>query len=134
MQKVQEVRALVKDNKMDNAGAVISTVTASMSSVTGKKAASTIDFKQMPSSVVCSILLVTAAARKSLCFLSPSMWLALLYLSRYSSPIWLYILTCLSICLPLQIEVREYVSRHVCTSDEGKGGAREQKGVFFHCL
>ncbi|PFH36071.1 arginine decarboxylase [Besnoitia besnoiti] len=35
MQKVQEVRALVKDNKMDSAGAVISTVTASMSSVTG---------------------------------------------------------------------------------------------------
>nr|PIM02222.1 arginine decarboxylase [Toxoplasma gondii COUG] len=36
MHKVQEVRALVKDNKMDSAGAVISSVTASMSSVTGK--------------------------------------------------------------------------------------------------
>ncbi|EPR61311.1 arginine decarboxylase [Toxoplasma gondii ME49] len=35
MHKVQEVRALVKDNKMDSAGAVISSVTASMSSVTG---------------------------------------------------------------------------------------------------
>ncbi|CBZ52160.1 putative lysine decarboxylase [Neospora caninum Liverpool] len=35
MQKVHEVRALVKDNKMDSAGVVISSVTASMSSVTG---------------------------------------------------------------------------------------------------